>query len=66
MPVNSEERLIYFRNYHKNRRKEEPELYKERGRLAAQTFRNKKKQERIDKLTESISEAAEAPGARSP
>jgi hypothetical protein len=58
MPVNSEERLIYFRKYHKERRKEEPELYKERGRLAAQTFRNKKKQERINKLTESISEVS--------
>lgn len=50
MPVNSEARLQYFRNYHKERRKEEPELYKERSRLYAQTFRNKKKQEQIDKL----------------
>jgi len=50
MPVNSLHRLEYFRNYHKNRRKEEPELYKERSRLYAQNFRNKKKQEQIDKL----------------
>lgn len=58
MPVNSETRLEYFRNYHKNRRKEDPELYKERGRLAAQTFRNKKKQEQIDKLTLNLSEVS--------
>jgi hypothetical protein len=51
MTVNSEERLIYFRKYHKDRRAEEPDLYKERGKLYAQTFRNKKKQEKIDKLT---------------
>ena len=53
MPVNSPDRLEYFKTYHKNRRKAEPELYKERGRLAAQTFRNKKKQEKIDALTDS-------------
>ena len=50
MPVNSEERLAYWRKYHKERRVEDKELYKERGRLYAQTYRNKKKQEQIDKL----------------
>jgi hypothetical protein len=58
MPVNSEERLIYFRKYHKDRRKEEPELYKERGRLAAATYRAKHsakiKQNRIDELQKKI------------
>ncbi len=58
MPVNSEERLEYFRKYHKNRREEEPELYKERSRLYAQTFRNKKKQEQIDKLKITVSEVS--------
>ena len=58
MPVNSPERLEYFKNYHKQRRKEEPDLYKERGRLAAQTFRNKKKQEKIDKLKITVSEVS--------
>tara|TARA_R110000751_G_scaffold134481_1_gene236921 strand:+ start:110 stop:274 length:165 start_codon:yes stop_codon:yes gene_type:complete len=50
MPVNSEERLAYWRKYHKERRVEDTELYKQRGRLYAQTYRNKKKQEQIDKL----------------
>ena len=58
MPVNSEERLIYFRKYHKDRRKEEPDLYKERGRLAAATYRAKHsekiKQNRIDQLQKKI------------
>ena len=58
MPVNSEERLQYFRNYHKERRKEEPDLYKERGRLAAATYRAKHsakiKQNRIDELQKKI------------
>ncbi len=58
MPVNSETRLEYFRNYHKERRKEDPDLYKERGRLAAQTFRNKRKQEQIDKLKITVSEVS--------
>jgi hypothetical protein len=50
MPVNSEQRLEYFRNYHKERRKEDPDLYKERCRNYATTFRNKKKQEKNEKL----------------
>ena len=58
MPVNSEERLQYFRNYHKERRKEEPDLYKERGRLAAATYRAKHsakiKQNRIDELQKKL------------
>ena len=56
MPVNSEERLAYWRKYHKERRVEDKELYKERGRLYAQTYRNKKKQEQINKLNNSIPE----------
>ena len=58
MPVNSPERLQYFRTYHQNRRKEEPDLYKERGRLAAATYRAKHagkiQQNRIDKLQKKI------------
>jgi hypothetical protein len=50
MPVNSEQRLEYFRNYHKERRKEDPELYKQRCRNYAATFRNKQKQEKNEKL----------------
>ena len=51
MPVNNPARLQYFRDYHKERRKEDPELYKERSRLYQQTFRNKKKKEKNEKLT---------------
>ena len=58
MPVNSEARLQYFRDYHKKRREEEPDLYKERSRLYAQNFRNKKKQEKIDKLKITVSEVS--------
>ena len=58
MPVNSPDRLQYFRDYHKQRRKEDPELYKERGRLAAATYRAKHsakiKQNRIDELQKKI------------
>jgi hypothetical protein len=58
MPVNSETRLEYFKNYHKQRRKEEPDLYRERGRLAAATYRAKHaekiQQNRIDKLQKKI------------
>ena len=58
MPVNSPERLEYWKNYHKQRRKEDPDLYKERGRLYAQTYRAKHsakiQQNRIDKLQKKI------------
>ena len=58
MPVNSEERLQYWRKYHKERRTENPDLYKERGRLAAATYRAKHsakiRQNRIDQLQEKI------------
>jgi hypothetical protein len=58
MPVNSPERLEYWKNYHKQRRKEDPDLYRERGRLAAATYRAKHagkiKQNRIDQLQKKI------------
>ena len=39
--MTSPERLAYWREYHRERRAQNPDLYKERGRLAAATFRAK-------------------------
>ena len=39
--MTSQERLAYWREYHRERRARDPELYKERGRVAAATFRAK-------------------------
>ncbi len=58
MPVNSPARLQYWKDYHKQRREEDPDLYRERGRLAAATYRAKHnakiKQDRIDQLQKKI------------
>jgi len=58
MPLNSEEKREYYRNYHKQRRLREGELYRERGRAYAKTFRVKNEpkldEQRIKRLEEKI------------
>ena len=39
--MTSPERLAYWRKYHQERRTLDPEMYKERGRIAAATYRAK-------------------------
>ena len=48
MPETSEARKTYMRNYHKERRAAEPDLYKARGREYAAKFRLKKQTENAD------------------
>ena len=58
--MTSPERLAYWRKYHRERRTLDPEMYKERGRIAAATFRAKNiiklKQLKLDQLQTKIDE----------